>query len=156
MQQSFIIEVYHHFICDNLSCLIFEINLYLYLMRKNKTTKEFKNYKMNSDVYKLRRQVMNLIYEVKEVYDIPRIDVRIGESKNCNTLGIARLNNNIIWIAEYTINKGIDFLRNVVYHELLHTIYGVEHDENCPLMQSRLENILTKEQCLDIFGKYVK
>lgn len=121
-----------------------------------KTTKDFRNYKMNDEVYKLRRQVIDLIYEVKAVYDIPRIDVRIGESKSCSTLGIARLNNNIIWIAEYTINKGIDFLRNVVYHELLHTIYGVEHNENCPLMQSRLENILTKQECLDIFGKYVK
>ena len=121
-----------------------------------KTTKDFRNYKMNDEVYKLRRQVIDLIYEVKEVYNIPRIDVRIGESKNCSTLGIARLNDNIIWISEYTINKGIDFLRNVVYHELLHTIYGVEHNENCPLMQSRLENILTKQECLDIFGKYVK
>jgi len=125
------------------------------MTRKNKTTKEFKNYQMNSDVYKLRKEVMNLIYEVKEVYDIPRIDVRIGESKSCSTLGIARLNNNIIWIAEYTINKGIDFLRNVVYHELLHTIYGIGHNEKCPLMQSRLDTILTKKQCLDIFGQYV-
>jgi predicted metal-dependent hydrolase len=125
-------------------------------MNKRTNTKDFKNYKMNNEVYKLRRQVIDLIYEVKSVYDIPRIDVRIGESKNCNTLGIARLNNNIIWIAEYTINKGIDFLRNVVYHELLHTIYGIEHNENCPLMQSRLNTILTKKQCLDIFGKYVK
>jgi len=121
-----------------------------------KETKDFRNYKMNNEVYKLRKEVMNLIYEVKSVYDIPRIDVRIGESNNCNTLGIARLNKNIIWIAEYTINKGVDFLRNVVYHELLHTIYGIDHDENCPLMQSRLNTILTKQQCLDIFGKYVK
>lgn len=124
-------------------------------MRKNKTTKEFKNYQMNSDVYKLRKQVINLIYEVKQSYDIPRIDVRIGESKSCSTLGIARLNDNIIWISEYTINKGIDFLRNVVYHELLHTIYGIGHNEKCPLMQSRLDTILTKKQCLDIFGQYV-
>lgn len=124
-------------------------------MRKNKTTKEFKNYQMNSDVYKLRKQVIDLIYEVKQSYDIPRIDVRIGESKSCSTLGIARLNDNIIWISEYTINKGIDFLRNVVYHELLHTIYGIGHNEKCPLMQSRLDTILTKKQCLDIFGQYV-
>ena len=63
-----------------------------------KETKDFRNYKMNDEVYKLRKEVMNLIYEVKSVYDIPRIDVRIGESKNCNTLGIARLNKNIIWM----------------------------------------------------------
>jgi hypothetical protein len=44
-----------------------------------KETKDFRNYKMNDEVYKLRRQVIDLIYEVKSVYDIPRIYVRIGE-----------------------------------------------------------------------------
>ena len=34
MQQSYSIKVYHHFMCDTLSCLIFKINLYLYLMTK--------------------------------------------------------------------------------------------------------------------------
>ena len=34
-------------------------------MRKNKTTKNFTNFKMDNEVYKLRRQVMNIIYELK-------------------------------------------------------------------------------------------
>ena len=31
---------------------------------KNYTTKNFKNFKMNNEVYKLRRQVINIIYDV--------------------------------------------------------------------------------------------
>ena len=36
-------------------------------MRKNKTTKNFTNFKMDNEVYKLRRQVLNIIYEVKNL-----------------------------------------------------------------------------------------
>ena len=38
-------------------------------MKKNKTAKNFTNFKMNNDVYKLRRQVLNIIYEVKNGCD---------------------------------------------------------------------------------------
>ena len=34
MQQSYSIEVYHHFMCDTLSCLIIFIKDYLYHMTK--------------------------------------------------------------------------------------------------------------------------
>ena len=111
-------------------------------MRKNKKTiiKEFKNSKMNNEVYKLRRQVIDLIYEIKNNgFNIPRIDVRVGKSVDCNKLGMARLNGNIIWIDIDTINKSQDYLRNVVYHELLHTIYGCKHNEKCPLMSATLK-----------------
>ena len=71
-------------------------------MRKNKTTKNFTNFKMDNEVYKQRRQVMNIIYEIKNIgLNIPRIDVRIGEDKSCNVLGKGRLNDNIIWILIY-------------------------------------------------------
>ena len=64
-------------------------------MKKNKTAKNFTNFKMNNDVYKLRRQVLNIIYEVKNMgLNIPRIDVRIGEDKNCQILGKAKLKGN--------------------------------------------------------------
>ena len=36
-------------------------------MRKNKTTKNFTNFKMDNEVYKQRRQVMNIIYEIKNI-----------------------------------------------------------------------------------------
>ena len=51
-------------------------------MRKNDKLKNFTNYKMDSEVYKLRRKVINLIYELKnEGLQLPRIDVRIEKIK---------------------------------------------------------------------------
>ena len=50
---------------------------------------------MNDDVYKLRRQVINLIYEVKNGGgNLPRIAVRVGEqtAKHKNILGCAKMN----------------------------------------------------------------
>ena len=126
-------------------------------MRKRKKTiiKEFNNSKMNNEVYKLRRQVINLIYEIKNNgFNIPRIDVRVGKSVDCRKLGMARLNGNIIWIDIDTIKKSQNYLRNVVYHELLHTIYGCEHNENCPLMSATLKEVLPKNKCLTIFKNY--
>ena len=126
-------------------------------MRKRKKTiiKEFNNSKMNNEVYKLRRQVINLIYEIKNNgFNIPRIDVRVGKSVDCRKLGMARLNGNIIWIDIATIKKSQNYLRNVVYHELLHTIYGGEHNEKCPLMSATLKEVLPKNKCLTIFKNY--
>ena len=68
---------------------------------------------MDNKTYKLRRQVIDLIYEIKNNgFTIPRIDVRVGKSVDCNKLGMARLNDNIIWIDINTINKSQDYLRN--------------------------------------------
>ena len=44
----------------------------------------------------------------------------------------------------------------LILNSIHNLIYGIGHNEKCPLMQSRLNTILTKQQCLDIFGKYVK
>ena len=75
-------------------------------MRKNKTTKNFTNFKMDGDVYLQRCKVMSVIYAVKKSgMNIPRIDVRIGEDKNCHVLGKGRLNDNIIWITPKAINN---------------------------------------------------
>jgi hypothetical protein len=35
-------------------------------MKTKMQTKEIKNFKMNDDVYSLRRKVINMIYEVKD------------------------------------------------------------------------------------------
>jgi len=123
--------------------------------RKKTVIKQFNNSKMDNKIYKLRRKVINLIYEIKNNgFEIPRIDVRVGKSVDCNKLGMARLNDNIIWIDIDTINKSQDYLRNVVYHELLHTIYGCKHNEKCPLMSATLKEVLNKNKCLTIFKNY--
>ena len=65
---------------------------------------QIKNHKMNDLVYKKRRQVMNLIYEVKkEFLSFPRIEVRIGEARDHNVLGVAKLSKKQIWITDQTI-----------------------------------------------------
>jgi len=124
---------------------------------KAKKIKEFTNYKMNDEVYSLRRKVIELLYEIKkEIKSLPRIDVRIGEHDCKQTLGVARLKNNIIWISKRAIDKGIDVLRNTVYHEVVHAVTGFKHDEKCPLMQSYMDTILSKEECIKHLKKYIQ
>jgi hypothetical protein len=95
-------------------------------MRKNDKLKNFTNYKMDSDVYKLRRKVINLIYELKnEGLILPRIDVRIGENKNCNVLGTAKLHGNIIWINKViSKNKCLQIFKN--YYKKYNNIKQME------------------------------
>ena len=124
---------------------------------KAKRIKEFTNYKMDNRVYQLRRIVMNMIYEVKnEIKSLPRIDVRIGKHQCNKTLGVARLKDNIVWITEMAINQNEDQLRNVVYHEIVHAVTGFGHDESCPLMESKQNHILNKQECMQALKKYIK
>jgi|TARA_R100001530_G_scaffold823_3_gene1432 hypothetical protein len=120
-------------------------------------TKKIKNFKMNDAVYKLRRQVIELIYEAKRGgVNLPRIEVRIGEqkAKYKNVLGIATMNGNQMWITKDAIDLGLDVLRNVVFHEIGHAVFNLEHNNKCPLMQSRQNTVLNKEDCLKYLIKY--
>ena len=125
-------------------------------MRKSKTTKNFNNYKMTPEVYKLKRKVINILYELKDKgFNIPRIDVRIGQHKDCQVLGVARLNNNIIWITENAIDKKENEFYHTVLHELLHTIYGCEHDNKCHIMTPYQPKVVfSKNKLLKIFKNY--
>ena len=125
-------------------------------MRK-KTTKNFTNFKMDNEVYKLRRKVMDFIYELKnEGFKLPRIDVRIGTDKDCTILGKARLKDNIIWIAKKCVgDSNSNFIRTTVYHELLHAIYGCNHVKGCPIMSAvQPEVAVNKLKSIEIFKKY--
>ena len=126
------------------------------MSRKVKTTKRFINFKMNDEVYKNRRKVLDFIYELKnEGFKLPRIDVRIGTSQKCNVLGKARLKDNIIWITQEAINNGSNELRSVVYHELLHAIYGCNHVKGCPIMSAVQPDVVAnKVKSIEIFKKY--
>ena len=120
-------------------------------------TKQIKNFKMNDAVYKLRRQVIELIYEAKkEIKDLPRIEDRIGEPRNHKVLGVAELKNKKIWITKDAIDLGQDSLRNIVFHEIVHAVTGFGHDEKCPLMQSKLKTILNKNDCMKYLKGYIK
>ena len=129
-------------------------------MRKNTKCSMGNNLKMSSEVYTLRREVMNHLYEAKNLLrtngiEIPRVDVRITENEKPNTLGMARLNGNIIWISLASLNQWKAHLRDVVYHELVHAVTGFKHDDNCPLMCPCVNMIpLTKMQADSLLLKY--
>ena len=125
-------------------------------MRKNKTTKNFTNFKMDGDVYLQRCKVMSVIYAVKKNgMNIPRIDVRIGEDKNCHVLGKGRLNDNIIWITPKAINKGENYLYHTVLHELVHAIFGKGHHNTCCLMTPyQPQVVFSKDKLIKLFRRY--
>jgi len=118
------------------------------------------NKKMNADTYKLRREVINFIYEAKNKVQLPRIEVRITEpnkGRHQGTLGLAYLNQNVIYIPSNLIENGRlkKYFKEVVAHEIVHAVTGFRHDENCPLMKSCTENKpLTETELWMYFCKY--
>ena len=117
------------------------------------------NLPMNKDTYALRTTVINLIREAKiGGAKLPWIGVRIGNqtSKHKNVLGCAKIKGNQMWITKDAIDLGSDILRNIVFHEIAHAVYGTQHDESCPLMCSALNEdaVLNKEDCLKHLLKY--
>ena len=121
-------------------------------------TKQIKNFIMNNETYKLRHKVVTLLYEIKrEVENFPRIEVRIGEARNHNVLGVARLKDKKIWITKKAVDMSEDALRNVVYHEVVHAVTGFEHDDKCPLMKPYMDGyLLNKKQCMEYLKKYLE
>ena len=127
--------------------------------RKNVTTKNLKNLKMDSETYKLRRQVMKYIYEAKEVCDLPRVDVRITDNYK-TVLGRGRFSRKIIWIPRKGLDDKRYDLRKIVYHELAHAAYNAPHDKSDRLMKPvydyRKDKKLTKLQAQNALKKLAK
>ena len=121
-------------------------------------TKQIKNFDMNDNTYKMRRQVINMLYEIKrEVKNFPIIEVRIGEARDHKVLGVAQLKDKKIWITKRAVEMNEDALRNIVYHEVVHAVTGFGHDDLCPLMKPTLDNyFLNKDQCMKYLKKYLK
>ena len=122
----------------------------------SRTVKGFVNYKMNNEVYKNKQKVLNCVYELKnEGLKLPYVRVKIGDAKKCNVLGKAKLSKCEIWITQKAIDNGLDELRSVVYHELLHAIYGCNHVKGCPIMSAIQPDVVAnKSQSIEIFKKY--
>ena len=129
-------------------------------MYRNKAiSKGLINKRMNQGTYDERRAVINIIYEIKEPlklicnYELPRITVRITEPAG-RCAGRARMNDNVIWIPEDTIRR--KYLFQVVLHELLHAVLGVEHNEDCKLMSANVQPDLSDTEALKLFLNYFK
>jgi 5-hydroxyisourate hydrolase-like protein (transthyretin family) len=106
---------------------------------------------MNPEIYKLRRKIMDYIYKAKHLAGNKyngRVEVRIADfmMKDDITrygtiigLGGGFKGKPRIWIPKNVIlSKSID-LGPLVYHELLHALYGVGHINNSPLMNPYAE-----------------
>ena len=121
-------------------------------MLKNKTTCGAKMLKMNGDTYAMRKNVMDVIYRAKKMVDIPRIEVRIVETRPCN-MGYAYLGKNIIHIGQKYASQCGNMLDSLVLHEIVHAVKSARHDENCPLMMA-VHKDFSDNVIWDAFKKY--
>ena len=118
-----------------------------------------KNLEMNDEVYKLRRKVMDIIYDAKKMASLPRITVRITEEDDNNDIiGLARMKDNIIWISQDAIEEPKIDLRRTVYHEILHAVFGVPHKEEGVLMgpYTDIGRNYNRQELDKLFKKYVE
>lgn len=129
---------------------------------QNKVKGYAPNKKMNDDTYKLRRAVIDFIYEAKRHVELPRIEVRITEpnkGSHSNVLGLAYLNANVIYIPTNLIKNGRlkNYFREVVAHEIVHAVTGFRHDEKCPLMSPSIgQKPMSESEMWKHFVKYFR
>ena len=119
-----------------------------------------KNKKMSPEVYKLRRVIIDMIYEFKKIIDLPRITVRVtedGEAEEKNTMGVGTMDNRVvIWIPEKTLKRSEDTLREVIAHEIGHAVFKLRHD-NSKMMNSTINYpAMTKQEVFDWFKSLKK
>ena len=144
------------------------------LRKGEKITHGLKVSDMNDNTYKLRRNVMNYVYEAKnllkkEGIDLPRVTVRIVEptgtlsdflkkdATKYQPLGIARMGNHDIYIPNYSALSDALKLKYIVFHEILHAIYNIPHTNanNTFLMGATLKSGHTSEEIDKDFVKLV-
>jgi len=117
-------------------------------------------------LFKQRRRVIDLVYDAKEVLvdlDLPRVEVRIVNFHDDNgvdghPLGMAILSDDLAAmlidcgrIAELDDN----WLRFVVWHELVHTWFHYSHVENSPAIADVLAPLMHKSVAIvrDLYGE---
>ena len=122
------------------------------------------NLKMTNEVFALRREVMGYLYEAKNLLrtngvQMPRVEVRITDNngERGDAAGMGRMGGNIIWISTMCLSTWNKHVRLVVFHELLHAVLGIHHDEKCPLMKACFDlKPLSNEVIDENFIKYFK
>jgi hypothetical protein len=128
-------------------------------MKGKKATKGFKNRSMNDHTYKLRRSVMDIIYDFKRRYGIPRQTIRIvdrcGESHEGwhNVIGYAGMGQNYVHIRGDWASKNRESLIPLVAHEVVHSVLSIGHDKECKLMSEYFEP-MTEDEVWSACDKY--
>jgi hypothetical protein len=63
----------------------------------------------------------------------------------------------MVWISERAITSPEHDLRAIVFHEIVHAVWGIGHIEKCPLMRATtIERRLSKEEAGALLVKYAK
>ena len=128
-----------------------------------RATKGFKNREMNNETYRLRRAVIDIMYEFKDRYNIPRQTVRIVDREQGtethdgwhNVIGYAGMGQNYVHILASWANKSRSKLLTLVAHEVCHSVKAIEHDDNCLLMSPIIKD-MTEKQVWEHCDKYLK
>jgi predicted metal-dependent hydrolase len=119
------------------------------------------NKQMNSEVYALRRKVINIIYKMNDQVQgkLPRVQVRVtdqGTGDCSRVLGTATMGNKEIWIAEEAFKYDDKRLYHVVLHELCHALFSTDHSNSCHLMSPAIPRYLDNSKALKAFKGYAK
>ena len=121
-------------------------------MRRNITTttnRKIQSKRMSDEVYKMRREIIDIIYRVKKlVPNMPRISVRVADNDD-EVLGCATMKGHEMWITERSTSD-----LAVVLHEILHAWKGIEHDDNCKLMHPNKQLGVSDKELMDTFLTY--
>jgi hypothetical protein len=111
-------------------------------------TRKLKNKDMSPGVYALRQRVISLIREAGKLVALPRINIRVTDGHE-TILGTARMGGKVIWITEKMVAS-----KAVVFHEILHAVFGQKHVAGCPLMAAQIDDKLDAATCDRLFLKY--
>ena len=121
-------------------------------MRRNVTTttnRKIQSKRMSDEVYKMRREIIDIIYRVKKlVPNMPRISVRVADNDD-EVLGCATMRGREMWITERSTSD-----LAVVLHEILHAWKGIDHDDNCKLMHPNKQLGVSDKELMSIFLTY--
>jgi hypothetical protein len=121
-------------------------------MRRNVTTttnRKIQSKRMSDEVYKMRREIIDIIYRVKKlVPNMPRISVRVADNDD-EVLGCATMRGREMWITERSTSD-----LAVVLHEILHAWKGIDHDDTCKLMHPNKQLGVSDKELMSIFLTY--
>ena len=106
----------------------------------------------NSLTHSLELRVERIIRDAERLYgySFPPVTVIITHDSP-EAYGVALMEGGIIWISERATNS-----RAVIYHELLHALFGLDHVKGCPLLDSHIDSDLDRDICDALFLQYTE
>ena len=97
--------------------------------------------------------MIEILYQARDLVELPRIDVRITDPENPAVLGTALKGGCAIWIPAATV-EGSDLVGTVL-HEVLHAVLGMDHVDGCPLMDAYSQPGVTEAEYWRLFVGYM-